>query len=1074
MYRTIQLFLFTLVSFSLFAQEIDFSQFKGVNPRNVGPAGMSGRVTAIDVNLANKDEIFVGTASGGVWKSDNAGVTWEPIFDDVPVQSIGALKINQANPSEIWVGTGEGNPRNSQNAGAGVYHSLDGGKTWHYKGLKETRNIHRIAIDPSNPSTIYIGAQGAQWGKSADRGVYKSMDSGETWDKILYVDEGTGVAEMVMDPSNPNKLIVAMWEFGRTPWFFNSGGPGSGIHMTYDGGKTWKKLSDEDGLPKGDLGRCGLAISASSPDVVYALVEAKENALYKSHDGGHKWTKVSTDENMGNRPFYYAEIYVDPHNPDRVFSLWSYVSRSDDGGKTFKLIADYGNNVHPDHHAFWIDPDNPNNLIDGNDGGMNFSYDMGDNWRFVANLPVGQFYHVDVDDDFPYNIYGGMQDNGTWVGPSFALRSGGITNYDWQEVYFGDGFDAAPKPDNNRYVYAMSQGGNLGLVDKETGVNKFIRPNHPDTTTLRYNWNAALALQPGTDCGLYYGSQFLHYSQDCGQSWTIISPDLTTNDTSKHHQDISGGLTYDATNAENNTCILAIAPSAVDAKVIWVGTDDGRLQITKDGGANWTDVYSKLPGAPKAGWIPQIEINNSNAGEAFVVVNNYRQNDWSAYLYHTADYGVTWRRIVNDNNVSSFLTSVVQDEKEQNLLFLGTDAGLYVSLDKGRSWQKFDEGMPPVQIRDMKIQETFDDLVLGTFGRAFWVIDDIGVFRKLAEEKYVDQDFDLVSVSPGYLSETRSYQGIRFIGQAEFQGDNKYSSPTFSIWMKPESKDKTKRDDKKMDAKKGKKKKKSDDMKSSMDQPKKGSKKKKKEKLHFTILDSSGDTIRRFSRPVKEKGLVRVNWNMRGDGVRGPSRNEPKKDADLPNGSEVLPGIYKVVVKYGDHIDSITTEVKMDPRVEITAEQLTAMKTAAEDYDISIKAARKGFDQIRNAKESIALIKKLSETLEDTESDSIKTEMEDLTKEHSKQLEELELLFFDKENQKGIQRNPNTLSASLRGARRYLFSSYGAPGENAQVAIDKAKSKSADVLGKVDEYFSTQWPEYKKRVEEVQFNLFKE
>ena len=353
---------------------------------------------------------------------------------------------------------------------------------------------------------------------------------------------------------------------------------------------------------------------------------------------------------------------------------------SEDEGKTFDIIADYGNNVHPDHHAFWIDPDDPSILIDGNDGGLNISYDMGKNWRFINNLPVGQFYHVNVDDDFPYNVYGGMQDNGSWVGPAFVPRSGGITNYDWQEVFFGDGFDMAPLPSDNRYVYAMSQGGNMGLVDKVTGASKFIKPNHPDTTVLRYNWNAALALEPGTECGLYFGSQFVHYSQDCGQSWTIISPDLTTNDTSKHHQDISGGLTIDATNAENNTTIISIAPSPVDKNVIWVGTDDGRLQITKDGGKNWTDVYNRLPGAPKNGWIPQIDINKLNAGAAFVVVNNYRLNDWSAYLYHTSDYGQTWRRIVDDNDVSSFVTSVIQDEEEPNLLFLGTDAGLYVCL----------------------------------------------------------------------------------------------------------------------------------------------------------------------------------------------------------------------------------------------------------------------------------------------------------------------------------------------------------------------------------------------------------
>ena len=392
----------------------------------------------------------------------------------------------------------------------------------------------------------------------------------------------------------------------------------------------------------------GIAISASNPDIIYGLIEAKENALYKSMDGGANWKKHSTHDNIGNRPFYYYELYVDPQDENRVYSLWSYLSRSRDGGKTFDVIADYGNSVHPDHHALWISPTDPSFIINGNDGGMNISHDGGDTWRFITNLPVGQFYHVDVDDDFPYNVYGGMQDNGTWVGPGFALKSGGITNADWQEVYFGDGFDSAPKPNNSRYVYAMSQGGNLGLVDRETGLSKFIKPNHPDTTKLRYNWNAAFALEPDTDCGIYYASQFVHHSSDCGESWKIISPDLTTNDTSKQHQDISGGLTIDATNAENNTTILTVAPSSLDKNVIWVGTDDGNIHLTKNGGETWVKLNNRIFGLPKTAWIPQIEVSSTNAGEAFVVVNNYRQNDWSAYLFHTTDFGNTWRRLVDN------------------------------------------------------------------------------------------------------------------------------------------------------------------------------------------------------------------------------------------------------------------------------------------------------------------------------------------------------------------------------------------------------------------------------------------
>ena len=1049
MKKLFTIIILNLSSFLLIAQSFNTEDFKSMEARNIGPAGMSGRVTAIDVDLSNQDRIFVGSASGGVWLSENGGISWEPIFDEQNVLSIGAIKINQSNPDEIWVGTGEGNPRNSQNAGAGIFQSLDGGKTWAFKGLKNSRNIHRILLDESRPGTIYVGAQGAQWGNSTERGVFKSTDGGKTWKKSLYVNDGTGIAELVMDPTNPNKLIAAMWEFGRTPWFFNSGGKGSGLYITYDGGENWKRLNEENGLPKGDLGRMGIAISASNPDVVYALIEAKENALYKSFDGGENWKKHSTHENIGNRPFYYYEIYVDPKDENRVYSIYTYVSRSKDGGKTFDVIADYGNNVHPDHHAFWISPDDPSYILDGNDGGMNISHDGGDTWRFVTNLPVGQFYHVNVDDDFPYNVYGGMQDNGTWVGPAFTLKSGGITNGDWQEVFFGDGFDAAPKPNDNRYVYAMSQGGNLGLVDKETGVGKFIRPNHPDGTTLRYNWNAAFALEPGTDCGLYYGSQFVHHSSDCGESWNIISPDLTTNDTSKHHQDISGGLTYDATNAENNTCILAIAPSTVDKNVIWVGTDDGLVQVTKDGGQNWTKVSTRMPGLPKAAWIPQIELSNTNAGEAFIAVNNYRQNDWSAYMYHTTDYGRTWRRLVDDRKVKGFVTCVVQDNEEPNLLFLGTDIGLYISFDKGQSWQHWKNGLPPVQIRDMAIQETFDDLVFGTFGRAFWVLDDIGPLRKYARSKYTSKAFDIVSSTDGYLSNNRSYQGIRFIGQAEFVGENKGTNAMMSLWIKPDKK----KAEKSMDDKKDKKSKSAD-------------------KVKFSVVNAEGDTIRRFSRKVEDKGLVRMSWNLRADGVRGPSRRDPKEDSDLPSGLSVLPGTYTIVAKYGDEMAQTNVEVKLDPRVDyITKDDLMDLKQAYDSYDEQMKRAADGFDELKKAKKSVELVSKLAETLDDEE---VKKEIEEANKEQKKKIGELMELYMDKEGQKGIQRNPNTLTRKLGMARRYLRASYGSPTPNAQVSIDQALALLDEVLEKQSEYMDGEWEQYKAQIDAIDFDLFRE
>ena len=533
--------LFVLISIIGYSQEFSIALVKNMTPRNIGPGGMSGRVTAIDVVISNPDIIYAGTASGGLWKSVSGGITWEPIFDNEVTASIGAVAIQQSNPDVIWVGTGEGNPRNSLNGGYGIYKSLDGGKTWSSMGLEQTRHIHRVIIDPTNPNTVYVGAIGSPWGTHKERGVFKTTDGGETWNKVLYANTKTGVADLVMDPKNPNKLIAALWEHKRDPWFFNSGGVGSGIYITYDGGKNWKKITSKDGLPDGDLGRIGLAIAHNKTNIVYALVEAKKNGLYKSLDGGLKWIKVNENMNeIGNRPFYYADLYVDPQNENRLYSIFTYVNVSEDGGNNFKqLMPAYGvsNGVHPDHHAWWIHPKNGDFMIDGNDGGLNITKDGGTSWRFIGNLPVAQFYHISVDNEIPYNVYGGMQDNGSWRGPSYVWRDQGIRNSYWQEISFGDGFDVVPDRDNSRFGWSMSQQGYVSRYDWKTGNNYTVRPTHPNPDiALRFNWNAAINIDPKDNSTLYFGSQFVHKSTDKGETWNIISPDFTTNDPEKLKQ----------------------------------------------------------------------------------------------------------------------------------------------------------------------------------------------------------------------------------------------------------------------------------------------------------------------------------------------------------------------------------------------------------------------------------------------------------------------------------------------------------------------------------------------------------
>ncbi|NNE26107.1 MAG: hypothetical protein HKN09_04640 [Saprospiraceae bacterium] len=1080
--------LMTLTTF-IIAQDINLEHFKDLKFRNIGPAGMSGRITAIDVNLRDKDHIYAGSASGGVWASQNGGISWKPIFDDQPTQSIGALKINQSNPDEIWVGTGEGNPRNSHNSGAGVFKSLDGGRTWKYMGLKETKLIHRIIINPLNPDHVLVGAMGSAWGDSAHRGVYMTKDGGANWEKVLYVGEDVGIADMVADPNNPNKIIAAMWQFRRTPWNMQSGGKESGLYISYNGGKDWKEITSEDGLPKGELGRMGIAFAASKPGLVYALIEAKKNGLYKSEDGGASWKLVS-NKNIGNRPFYYCEIYVDPLNENRIYNLWSYVSRSQDGGKTFKTIMDYGNNVHPDHHAFWIDPEDSNYLINGNDGGLNISRDGGASWQFAENLPVGQFYHVDVDNDFPYNIYGGMQDNGSWVGPGFVLKSGGIRNYDWQELYFGDGFDVAARRDDNRYGYAMSQGGNIASWDKLTGRTEFIKPTHPDTTKLRYNWNAALALHPEEDCGLYFGSQFVHKSMDCGQSWEIISPDLTTNDSIKQDQSKSGGLTLDVTGAENHTTILCIAPSMHDLNEIWVGTDDGNLQLTRDGGNSWTLLNDRLPELPANAWIPQIELSKTNPGEAYVVVNNYRMNDWSAYLYYTSDYGATWERIVNDDDADGFVTSIVQDADAPNLLFLGTDVGLYFSLNNGQQWQKWDQDLPSVQIRDMKIQQDFDDLVLGTFGRSFYILDDIKPLRALAKNGMALLDSSFMVFEPGiaYKPNRRSYDGIRFIGQAEFVGQNKSMGARFHIWNKPEDPKDEKRkeengEDQNKEVKKSTKSKKKKKAKTEKEQKteevdkadngkggdtKKKTKKKPKE-VTICAIDMNGDTLRTFKRKLKE-GMNRIGWwPDRKGGVKYPTKSEREREGEL-GGMPILPGEYKIVFEYGESKDSVQLTVALDPRLDQDAFDIEGKYEALQDYNGMVEKATTAFDNLKEAKKSLGLYRKIIKVQED----SIKKDFNKLTDDIEEEIDSLMHLYMLPPSDKTEYRDSDsTLNAYLYTGSRYINTGKGAPNPNAQNAIRLAKTKTANVLEAVNAFFGDTWNSYLEEVKGLELDIYK-
>ena len=1044
------LFLLFILPFAE-AQKIDVEQLKGLKIRNIGPAGMSGRVTTIDVDLRDPDRIYIGTASGGVWLSESGGIHWKPIFDKEAVQSIGALSINQNNPDEIWVGTGEGNPRNSQNSGAGIYKSIDGGKSWKLMGLEATKTIHRIIIHKDNPNIVFAAAQGSAWGPNPERGVYKTTDGGKTWNKILYVNDETGCADMVVDPTNPNKMIVALWEYGRKPWTFNSGGEGSGIYVTHDGGDNWERRTEKDGLPKGILGRVGLAIAPSKPNLIYALVEAKENALFKSVDGGAKWTKVA-DKNIGNRPFYYADIFVDPQNENRIFNLHSIVTKSEDGGKTFERVR---SNIHPDHHAFWVHPENADFMIEGNDGGLNISRDGGAHWQFVETLPLAQFYHINHDMEIPYNVAGGMQDNGSWIGPAYSWQWGGIRNEHWQEIFFGDGFDVAMRPDNNRYAYAMSQGGNLGYVDRETGKMTFIKPTHPDGEELRYHWNAAFAQNPFFSCGIYYGSQYVHKSMDCGKTWEIISPDLTTNDTTKQKQHLSGGLTIDDTQAENHTTILAIAPSLLDPNVIWVGTDDGNLQLTTDGGKTWTNLGAKLSGCKPGAWIPYIELSTKSAGEAFIVVNDYRRNDWRPMVYHTTDFGATFTRIVDEKQVSGHALAIVQDPEEPNHLWLGTDHGLYFSIDGGSNWNKWMNDYPSVSTADLKIHPREQDLIVGTFGRSAWILDDLRPFRALAKSKgeVLNQAFKVFEAPDAYLASYRSVDGARFIADATFTGTNRRPGAMLTVWMKKVEEEKKENAEKE----------------SEMAKPGKGSPKGKKgDKVKVEVFDSAGELVRTFSAKI-DTGMTRIYWDLRRDGVRFPSRRPVRPDQDGPVGHQVLPGNYKLVMTYNKLKDSTMVKVHLDPRLDISKEDLEARDAVFEEYYAILGKATDGFKQLQEARKTI---KRVDAALA-TAPDSTLKEIKKMGKSLGKQLDELEKAYMDPENQKGIQRDQTNLRSKLFGVSWYMRSMDGGASQPVERLLAGVRTQTTEILEEIKKFYEGDFKAYQEKVEAIDFSLFK-
>ncbi|MBD3233528.1 MAG: glycosyl hydrolase [candidate division Zixibacteria bacterium] len=831
--------------------------FGDIRARAIGPAVMGGRIAALDAVNDDPAIIYVGAASGGIWKSINAGTTFDPIFDEY-TQSIGAIAIDQNHPDTVWVGTGEPWVRNSVSVGTGIYKTIDGGETWQLMGLDDTERIGKIVIHPRGSDTVYVAALGHLWDANEQRGLFKTTDGGESWEKILYVDENTGCVDIAIDPQEPDIIYAAMWEFRRTPHSFNSGGSGSGLYKSEDGGETWKELTG--GLPAGDLGRIAIAVAPSRPSVIYANVESDTTALYRSDDFGQSWKKMSSSFNIKMRPFYFSLLVPDPEDHNRIYKPGLLLSASKDGGESFSMVA--AQSVHSDHHALWINPSNPEHLILGTDGGIYVSFDRGNSWRFLKNLPISQFYHVSCDNQTPYNLYGGLQDNGSWYGPSRS--PGGIENSDWENIGFGDGFYVLVDAADDDIIYFEYQGGRIFRYHRSISEMKDIRPL-PDSDDIeyRFNWNTPIALSPNNPNKLYIGAQYLLCSYDKGESWIQLSGDLTTDDPDKQEQEESGGLTIDNTTAENHCTIYTIAESPLDSGIIWVGTDDGNVQITENGGKSWRNVVDNIDDLPEHTWCSYIEAGNFDKQTAYATFDGHRTGDMRTYLYKTSDLGNSWQRLYDDS-LDGYAHVIKEDIISPNLLYLGTEFGLFVSIDRGLRWIRFSQNLPQVAVRDIAIHPSQPDLILGTHGRGIYIVDDISPIRQL-NSVVLASDVHLFESIPASFR-TPIYKQ-HFPGNGEFVGGNPSEVAFIDYYLK---------------------------------------KRHLFGDLSVEIYNSEGDLIKALP-GGKRKGINRVKWYMRrkppkvarsatlGMGVFGPAAPEGTYSYNLNKGKSSFSGSLELV-----------------------------------------------------------------------------------------------------------------------------------------------------------------------------------
>lgn len=867
------------------------STFSGLKLRSIGPAIASGRIIDFAINPENKNEFFVAVASGGVWKTTNKGITFKPVFDNQGSYSIGCVVYDPSNPHTVWVGSGENNSQRSVSYGDGVYKSTDDGKTWKNMGLKNSEHIGKIVIDPRNSNDVYVAAQGPLWGPGGDRGLYKSTDGGDTWEKSLDISENTGVSDLVMDPRNPDVLYCTSYQRRRHVWTLINGGPESAVYKSEDAGKNWHKLTN--GLPGGELGRIGLGISPVNPDVLYALIEAhgEKGGFFRSTNRGGSWAKTGPYKSVSAQ--YYQELVCDPIDVDKVYFLDTYLQVTDDGGKTTKHV---GNRYrHVDDHALWIDPDNTDYLLVGGDGGMYETYDAGSSWRYFPNLPITQYYRVGIDNAKPfYNIYGGTQDNNSYGGPSQTINSGGITNDDWFKVVGGDGFQARIDPKDPNIVYAQPQYGFLVRFDRKSGEMVFIQPQPESGEAYTWNWDSPLIISPHSNTRLYFAANKLFRSDDRGDSWKVISPDLTRQ-IDRNTLEVMGKVWPPEAVAKNASTsiygnIVSLTESPKQEDLVYVGTDDGLVQVTEDAGNTWTK-YGTFPGVPERTYVSDLHASPNDANVIYAAFDNHKMADFKPYILKSTDKGKTWKSISSNLPENGPVYSILEDHVNPNLLFAGTEFGVFFSINGGEKWFQLKSGIPTIAVKDMEIQRRENDLVLATFGRGFYVLDNYEPLREVSEE-ILDKDVHIFKIKDALIFKKDDSKSKQNYGITHFRADNPKYGAVFTYYVKENEKTlKQKRNEA------GKK------DKNDKNQDNKSYKYPSFEELMaedleegayliFTIKDAKGNFVRKLTAPVS-KGIHRINWDLSySDPSPVSERSNPNKNSGLP----ALPGKYFVAI----------------------------------------------------------------------------------------------------------------------------------------------------------------------------------